>query len=466
MARVAHRDMTKGTIWKNILFFALPTMLGSLLQQLYNTVDGIIVGNYVSQNALSAVGGCFPVVSLLLCISIGLGTGGGVVVAQFFGAKRTEDMRRAVSTMTITLFFLGIIFTIFGVIFGPFLVKSLLGVKDPEVQALMIQYFRVFICGMFISYLYNAISSALRALGDSKSLLYFLILSALMNVALDLLFVVKFSWGVVGVAAATVISQISCLVFSVIYTLKRYPIFRYKREEFVFDKTLFKIILRIGIPNAIEHSIVSLGQLFVQRLVNSFGAVTMASFTVGHRIENYIMLPLFAFNGGLSTFVGQNIGAGQFDRAKKGIKATVTMTVIFTLVMLPIVYFFGPQISQLFGIEGEALQQCVTQIRYMVFVLIIFSIYNPTIGFLNGAGDTMWATAASFTSLGVRVLTAYAAVYLFAGDYRFVWATQPIGWVFAATVGYLRFFSGKWKTKILVKHDEGEPKSAEASSEA
>ena len=144
------------------------------------------------------------------------------------------------------------------------------------------------------------------------------------------------------------------------------------------------------------------------------------------------------------------------------------MTIIFTLVMMPVLYFLGPQISQLFGIKGEALQQCITQLRYMAFVLVVFAIYNPTIGFLNGSGDAMWATAASFTSLGVRVLTAYAAVYLLGGDYRFVWATQPIGWFFAATVGYLRYFTGGWKKKALVKYEAkvAKDKAAEAAAEA
>ena len=468
MARTAHRDMTKGAIWKNILFFALPAMCSSLFQQLYNTVDGIVVGNHVSQNALSAVSGCAPATSLLLSIAIGLSTGGGVVVAQYFGGKRTNEMRRTVSTLAITLFVLGLCLSLFGVCFSHFLVSTLLGVKDPEVLELSVLYFRIFSCGMVFSFLYNVINASLRALGDSKSLLLLQVFSSLLHICLDLLFVLKFNWGVAGVATATCISQFCCLCFSVVYALKRYPVFRFKREEFVFDKTIFKFILRLGIPSAIEHSVVSLGQLFVQRLVNSFGPNTMASFGVGHRIENYTMLPLFSFNAGLSTFVGQNIGAGQLDRAKKGIKVTVPMTVIFTLIMMPVLYFLGPSISALFGIEGEALQQCITQLRYMAFVLVVFAIYNPTIGFLNGSGDAMWATAASFTSLGVRVITAYVAVYLFSGDYRFVWATQPIGWFFAATVGYLRFFTGGWKKKALVKYEEKAAKAqaAETPSEA
>lgn len=446
--------MTEGSIWKSLFFFSLPIMLGNLLQQLYNTVDGIVVGNYVSQNALAAVGGCFPLVMLLLAISMGMGGGGGIIVAQYYGANRMDEMRRAVSTLLIMLTSLGLLFTILGVVFCEGLVKVVLRVEDPEICEMTIIYFRVYAIGLVVQYLYNTISSILRALGDSKSTLYFLCISAVINIILDLVFVLSCGWGVFGVALATVISQVACTAFSLFYMLKRYPMFRFKRNEFVFDVEKFKIALRLGIPATIQQAVISVGNVFIQRLVNSFGGDTMTAFAVGHRVESYSLIPMFSINMGISTFTGQNIGAGKLDRAKKGLWTGIGIVLVFVVILCPLLYIFASPLSQLFGTEGTALLQSIEMLRYMAIVLPLFCIYFPTNGFLSGAGDALVSTAATLTTLGARVISAYLLAYLFDFGYNVAWVTMPVGWVLAGVITYIRYFSGRWKSKALVKHDE------------
>ena len=446
--------MTSGSIWKSLLFFALPIMFGSLLQQLYNTVDGIVVGNYVSQNALAAVGGVASVTFLLLCISNGMSGGASVIVAQYYGAGKMDEMRRAVSTIFIMLGGLGVFFTVFGFFIAPAMVHGILRVEDAEIAEMSILYFKVYACGLLIQYIYNAIAGILRALGDSKSTLYFLCIAAVMNIILDLLFVLKFSWGVFGVAFATVLSQLFCMAFSVFYMLKKYPMFRFKKGEFIFDREIFRITLRLGIPATIQQAIISLGNVLLQRLVNGFGAITMTAFAVGHRVESYCMLPMFAFNTAVSVFAGQNMGAGKVSRAKKGLGSTILLSVISSGVMGVLLYIFAKPFCTLFGVEGAALSQAVEMVRFMAVVITIFAAYFPCSGFLQGSGDALVASVASFTTLGVRVLTAYSCVFFFSVGYKSAWVTMPVGWICAAAVAYSRFFRGKWQKKALVKYDE------------
>ena len=445
--------MTQGTIWKQIFFFALPIMLGNLLQQLYNTVDGIVVGNYVSQDALAAVGGVFALTFLFLAISMGMGGGGGIIVAQMFGAGRMEEMRRAVSTLLIMLITMGVFFSVLGAVFARFFVETIMRVTDKNILELSIVYFRIYALGLIVQYLYNAISSILRALGDSKSTLYFLCVAAVMNIILDLLFVLKFNWGVFGVALATVISQVACAAVSLVYMLRRYPMFCFKKGEFVFDTKIFGMALKLGIPATIQQVVISLGNVFIQRLVNAFGAATMTAFAVGHRMESYTLIPMFSLNMGLSTFTGQNVGAGKFDRAVKGLKVTLLMSVGIVAFLCVLLYIFSPAFALVFGMEaeGEATRQCIQMLHFLSFAFPLFALYFPSGGMLQGAGDAMIATVASITTLGVRVACAYLLAYAFQFGYPSTWVTMPVGWVCAAVITYARIFSGKWKTKAVVK---------------
>ena len=455
------RDMTQGSVWKHILFFSLPIMLGNLLQQLYNTVDGIVVGNYVSQDALAAVGGCASLAFLFLAISIGMGNGGGVMIAQFYGAGRMDEMRRAVSTLLIMLLTMGLVLSLVGIIFARGLIVNVMRVDDLAVQDMAVTYFGIYSVGLMFQYMYNAIASILRALGDSKATLYFLLITALLNIVLDLLFVLKLGLGVFGVGLATVIAEVICAGVSLIYMLKRYPMFRFKKGEFVFDTHKFKIALRLGVPASIQQAVVSLGNVFIQRLVNSFGSATMAAYTVGNRLENYTLLPVLSINAGVATFTGQNVGAGHFDRVRKGFWTSILLAVCAIAIICPLLYTFAAPLSQLFGTEGEGLRQSVEMIHFMSIVFVLFAIYNPANGVLQGAGDAIWATISTLTTLAVRVALAYSLVYFFEFNYSAAWVPMPVGWILASLVSFIRFFSGKWKSKAVVSHPaEGEEAGA------
>ncbi len=450
------RDMTQGIEWKEILFFSFPIMLGQFLQQLYNTVDGIVVGNFggateeACNNALAAVGGGVSLVFLFLAICIGLGNGGTVQIAQLYGAKRFEELKRAASTQIISMSILGAVLAVVGSIFARPLIVNLMKVVDPEVSDMAVAYFAIYALGLVFQYSYNAVSGILRAVGDSHASLYFLIISTVLNTVLDLVFVISFGWGVPGVAIATVIAQAASALASFIYLFRKYDLFKYKKGEFCFDKERFNISLKLGIPAIIQQAVISFGNIFIQRLVNGFGTDLMNAFIVGNRMENYALVPIFGMNMGVSTFTGQNVGAAKLDRVRRGWKASVIMSICASAFISAVMYFIAPSFSTLFGLTGESRKMAIEFQRFMSFALVLFAAYMPTGGTLQGAGDAIWTTASSIATLATRVLCAYGLVYLFDYGYSAVWVTMPVGWCVAIVITYTRFFSGKWKDKRII----------------
>ena len=444
-------DMTQGVGWRHVLIFSLPIMLGNLLQQLYNTVDGIVVGQYVSPDALGAVGNCASLTMLFIAIANGLSIGCSVVVSQFFGAKRENDVRRAASTALVILCVAGIIGVIFGVSFSEWLLGTVLGIKDADVLREAVTYFRIYSAGLLFQFLYNVVAALLRALGDSKATLYFLFVSTVINLGLDLLFVIVFGWGVAGVAIATVIAQFCSTAFSLFYMYRRYPVFRFKLSELRYHADMGSRCFKMGIPSMLQQSVVAIGSLFMQRLVNHFGASLMAAFTVGNRVENYIFIPIMALNAGMSTFAGQNAGAGRHDRIRECWKRIELVSFVFSGIIAVLIYVFATQISSLFGVTGESLKMSNEMIRFMSFFTLLFSLYLPTAGLLQGSGDAFYAMLCSMSTLGIRVIAAYTMVYLFGVDYHAVWYAVPIGWVCCIAISWARYFSGAWEKKSLVK---------------
>lgn len=444
-------NMTVGSEWKKILYFSLPIMIGNLLQQLYNTVDGIVVGNYVGDEALAAVGSCATLTMLFLAIAIGLGGGSGIMIAQYFGAKRMDDLKKAASTALIMLFSLGVLLSILGFFFARGLLGGLMNVNEEGVLDLAATYFSIYAIGLMFQFAYNSIAAVLRSIGDSRATLYFLCVSAGLNVVLDLLFVISFGWGVAGAAVATVISQFICTIVSGIYMVKKYEIFRYKRGEFVFVPEKAKVCLKLGIPNTIQQGVVSFGNIFLQRLVNSFGLVTMAAFTVGMRVEGYLFVTIIGFSTGLNTFTGQNLGAGKLDRISKGHKYAIFMSGGAVIALSALVFIFADSVSSLFGVTGETLARSVEMLRFMACFFIMFSVYQTFTGVLQGAGDVLFSASCTLTSLVVRVVLSYTLAYAFGVGYSSVWITVPFGWGTALIMAILRFRTGKWKTKGVVK---------------
>lgn len=443
-------DMTVGSEWKKILLFALPIMAGQFLQQLYNTVDGIVVGNFVSEAALGAVGACTTLALLFLAFSTGFGNGCGIMISQLFGAGRMDQVKRAVATGMILMGAMGALAMVIGWFGAEWLVVHLLNIQDPHLIDLSVSYFSIYALGLVFTFLYNCIASILRAVGDSKATLYFLCVSATMNLVLNILFVAVFRMGVAGAAVATVISQIACVAVCLVYMFVKYPMFRFGKGEFRFDPALGKLCLELGIPMSLQMAIVSCGNLLMQRLVNHFGETTMAAFTCGLRIENYCMVPAMGFNSAMSMFTGQNIGAGKPDRIRRGWKAAVTMAVLVTFVIATALFAGAYPMSALFGVDGEAQLQAVDYIRFVSFMMLIFAVYLTTNGVVQGCGDALYASMCSLSTLGVRVALSYTLVFFFDFDYHVLWRCIPIGWLFAMILALHYFLAGKWKHKSVI----------------
>ena len=452
----ARSDMTVGSEWKELLLFSLPIMAGQFLQQLYNTVDSIVVSRYggatveICNAMFAAVGSCTSLIFLFLAISLGLANGGGVLIAQLYGARRETELRRAASTLLITQAALGAALAIFGSLGAELLVVGLMRVTDAASRDYAIQYFAIYAVGLIFQYIYNAVAGVLRAVGDSKASMYFLIVSAGLNTVLDLWFVISFGWGVIGVAAATVIAQAVCAAFSIFYMFRRYPIFRFKRHEFVFDTGKFRLCLKLGIPAIIQQAVVSLGNVFIQRLVNSFGQITMSAYNAGNRMESYALIPIFGMNNAEASFTGQNVGAQKYDRVKRGWRYGTIMSCVMSVIIAVLLYIFSTDFAQLFSLSGEALNQAVEYQRWMSCVIILFAIYMPTSGLLQGAGDVMWTSMMSFVTLAVRVAAAYAMVYAFDVGYAACWLNIPFGWGLGMLLGIPRYLAGSWKSKRVV----------------
>ena len=292
--------MTEGTPWKHIVRFALPVLAGSLLQQLYNTVDAIVVGNFSGEASLSAVGTTGSLAFLFLAIAMGFSAGNGVVVAQHYGAGDEAQVRRNASTGILFLMVLGVIFAALGISVARPAFTYLMNVPESYLD-LTLQYFRIYAFGLVFQYGYNIFSSILRAVGDSAATLYFLLIASVLNILLDLLFVAAFHWGVVGAAVATVIAQAASFVAAYVYMTRKYPIFRFKLSDYRWSAPHIRKTVTIGFPISLQLVIVSVGLTLIQRAVNGFGQAMTASFTVGNRIEMYLNLPCNAFQTTLAT---------------------------------------------------------------------------------------------------------------------------------------------------------------------
>lgn len=443
--------MTTGVEWKKILLFSLPIMAGQLLQQLYSTIDGIVVGNYVGETALAAVGTDMPLTMVFLAAAMGLSNGAGIMIAQFFGAKRIDDLRSAASTAFIMLGALGALLSVVGAVFARGLVGGMLNVEAGEIQDMATMYFRVYAIGLIFQFGYNAVSYILRAIGDSKATLYFLCISSVMNLALDMVFVISFGWGVAGAAIATVIAQLCSMVASIIYMSKKYEILRFSPGEIRFSGEKCTLCLRLGIPTTLQQCAVSFGNVFMQRLVNSFGQYTMAAFTVGNRIESYAFVPIMGINMGMSNFTGQNVGAGRLDRIKRGLRAALALELGFTAVVVVCAITFAFPLAELFGVSGESLSQAVEYIRFQSAFFLIFAAYFAFGSVIQGSGDVIFSSLGTLSSLAVRVILAYIMVYAFDVGYRACWLSVPVGWIVAFAIAFLRYLSGGWKKKSVVK---------------
>lgn len=438
------KSMVEGQPWKHIIRFAFPVLLGSLLQQLYNTVDTIIVGRFSSEEALSAVGTTGTLTFFFLAIAIGFSAGNGVAIAQDYGAGNEAGVRKNASTGILFLMILGVASAVLGIVLAKPAFKYFMAVPE-EILTLTIEYFTIYAVGLIFQYGYNSLSSILRAIGDSSATLYFLLISSVANVILDLLFVAVFRWGVVGAALATDIAQLGSLIAAYIYMRSKYPIFVFRLSDYRLDGEAVSKTIKIGMPISLQLVIVSVGLTFIQRAVNEFGKVMTASFTVGNRIEQYINLPCNALQTTLATYTGQNIGANRLDRVKQGAKQTVIISVLTTLVISLFIWIFAGNIAGLFGLSEASLVYCLPHIKTVAIINIVLSMYIPLFGLYQGMGHSEFPTIVATCALGVRVFVTYLLRYSPFLGYQIIWWNGLFGFGTGFIITWMFYITGKWK---------------------
>lgn len=455
--------MLEGPEWKSILLFAIPILLGQLLQQLYSTADGIIVGNFTSEGALAAVGTSTVVTIGMTAIAFGMSTGSSVAVGQFFGANREKDMRSTAATALVLLAGLGVLMMLIGTMFADFIAERILKIESAEVAAYAATYLRIYSLGFVIQYVYNAINAILRSVGDSKAALYFLIVSAVVNVLLDLLFVAVFHWGVAGAAWATVIAQAACLAFSYAYMYRRYEVFRFGLKQLRPEADKLRLCVKLGIPTSLQHLVIACGNITLQRLIDSFGEVSMAAYTVGRTYDHYLSVPCLAMFQSMTSFAGQNTGAGKYDRVKRGVFMASGMGVIGVAVLGAVIWLSAAPLTALFGVSGETQQQAVGYLRFIALAYPLMAAYLPFNGTFQGCGDPIAAAITALVALSARVGAAYLMADVFHVGYSSGWKSYAVGWGCALIFVLIHFARGKWMTKSVVKRSSvSEAKEAEA----
>lgn len=450
------RDMREGTPWKLLLQFAVPLFIGNIFQQLYNMVDSVIVGNFVSTNALGAIGTTNSLTFFFFSLVGGLSVGIGIIVAQFFGASDEEKVREVIGNAVWII----VIGTVVMAIIGFFAARPLLVLlrTDPIILNDAVNYLKVTSLGICCIGLYNGVSGILRALGDSKTPLIFLIVASITNVVLDLIFVLVFGWGVVGAAVATAFSQFLSAISCIIYAYKTNTYFKLKKSDFIPRMKIVKKTLRLGIPVALQNSLIAISLIVLQAIVNSYGADFTTAFTVVSRIETLVQQPFMSIGAAVSTFTGQNLGAGNIKRVIKGFNSANVINAIFVAVIMLLFWIFTPQIVSIFGRNEKVLGIAVDGLRITCCFYIFLGTIYTTRNVLNGAGDAMFSLFTGIVECIGRVGFAYPLTLIpFMGSYGVFYATG-ITWLLNGLFSLVRYKHGKWKTIRLVKNtsDEGE----------
>lgn len=443
------QDLTTGKTGKLIFYFALPMLIGNVFQQLYGVIDSVVVGHYIGKTALAAIGASFPLLFLLISMIIGISSGFSVIIAQYFGAKETEKVKLSIDTMYWVLFVSAILVTIIGLLTGGMILRFTRLPKEVLPEAII--FFNIFISGSIFMFGFNGTASILRGLGDSKTPLYFLAASTVLNIILDLIFIPIFKWGIAGAAYATVISQALAYISTLLYLNKTHPLVVIKFNSLPrFDKTIFMQSIRIGLPSGFQQTFVALGMLALYGIVNIHGTSVTAAYSVAGRIDSFAMLPAMNFSMALAAFAGQNIGAGNFQRVKRGMLATFYMTAAISVFFSLVSIFLGKYLMHLFTDDAEVIR---IGYEYLVIVSLFYILFSTMFiinGTLRGAGDTLVPMFITLFALwAVRVPASYILSHYF--GVSGIWWGIPAGWAVGLTASYLYFLTGKWKTKSVVK---------------
>ena len=443
-------DMTSGNVYGLLIRFAVPLLLGNLFQQFYNTVDTWVVGNYVGKEAFSAVGTVSPIINMLIGTFLGLSVGAGVVISQYYGARQEDKVSETVHTALVMTAILGVLFTFIGVLMTPPMLRLMKTPAEvfPEAQ----RYLTIYFSGIFGLLLYNMGAGILRAVGDSQRPFYFLVLSTTLNIGLDLLFVIVFHMGVAGVAYATILAQGLSAVLVLLLLMRAKNCVRVSLRALKLHMDPLKKIVKVGVPAALQRAITSFSNVFVQSYINYFGADVMGGWTAYTKVDAFLFLPMLSVASGATTFVGQNLGVNNVERARKGVRAAMVIAMACNLIIMVPVIVFAPALVRFFNGTPEVITYGTLFLRMMSPFYVLTCVNQILAGSLRGAGDSK---TPMFIMLGSSVL--FRQIYLFVVTHFIsnaivpVAMSYPAGWLVCsiATVIYYKF--AHWEKHRLVE---------------
>lgn len=434
--------MTEGVIWKQLLAFSMPLLMGNLFQQLYNTVDSVVVGNYIGSEALAAVGSSNSLINLIIGMFMGIATGAGVIISQYYGGKEEQKLHWAVHTCMALSIWGGIFLTVLGIAISPIILRWM-GTPE-EVMSNSVVYFRIFFGGSLFNLVYNMGAGILRAVGDSRRPLYYLCVSSVVNIVLDLVFVVVFHMGVAGVGYATVTAQFISAMLVMLALTRSNEAYRLELSKIKIDKRMMSRILKIGIPSGVQQSIISLSNVIVQANVNSFGAAAMAGFGSYCKIDGFVMLPLQSFCMAATTFTGQNVGARNIPRVKKGIFQGLVIGAVYTAVMSAVLFFQVDRVLRIFSSDPAVLEYGHRTMYLLLPFYMTMTVHNILMGSFRGAGKTMVSMLIGVGNMCIlRMIYINLAVPFFP-SYGAVMLCYPITWITTMLMDIVYCVKAKW----------------------
>ncbi|MDO4274471.1 MAG: MATE family efflux transporter [Eubacteriales bacterium] len=447
------QDMTHGSPLKLLVRFSLPMIIGNLFQQLYTMTDSIIVGKFIGADALASVGACNSVTYLLFSLCLGLSSGIGIVISQHFGSGNEKNIRKAIGNSIYLLLSCAIVLTVLGLLCAK-PVMELLGTPK-EIMGNAVSYFQIVTAGTIAVAFYNGISSILRALGDSRTPLFFLILAALLNIGLDLLFVLIFHMGVAGTALATTLAQLvsacSCLAFAI----HTNPYFRLTKTCFAPDRELITQMLHIGLPLSLQNAMIALSCTVLQGIINTFGTTVVAAFTSTNRIESLIAQVFLSLNTALSSYTAQNLGAENPDRVRQGTRCSVGIVCVFSIIMLLFIYLFGKSVMGWFVQEPDVIQTGSRALKLISCFFAAWGLLYVFRGVLNGAGNAGFAYVSGLLEIIGRVGFALLFTRMDSVGVWGIWLAEGCTWILITVAGIYCYRRGNWKHSKLIRVSAG-----------
>ncbi len=451
-------DMTRGKPWRLITAFAIPVLLSQVFQQLYNTADALIVGRFLGDEALAAVSSSGTLIFLIISFFTGMSMGASVTISRYFGAGDYARVSRAIHTNVLLAILCGIVLTVFGVALTPTFLRWM--GTDPDVLPEAISYFRYYFFGILAVVMYNTCKGIMNALGDSRRPLYYLILSSLVNIVLDLLFIAVFHWGVWSAAAATTISQAVSMVLCLIHLTKKGTIYQVRLRDLRLDREMLGQIFRYGLPSGVQNSVIGFANVIVQSNINSFGKLAMAAYGAYSKLEGFAFLPVTSFTMALTTYVSQNLGAGEYDRAKKGSRFGIITSLLLAELIGVLMYLFAPQLTSIFTETPEVIALGVEQARTISLFYCLLAFSHAVASVCRGAGKAFVPMTIMLVFWCVVRITYITTVMHFVHDIQYIYWAYPITWSLSSIVYLIYYHFSDWVHGFEKKAEKLQPEEA------